>query len=456
MPVLRRAFHPGQRQGRLRPQQQQADWRYRAFLTLASPLLTGATLWQAWQVGDSRLVRQRLGLGLPRRSDRPLWIHMASVGEVNAAAPLIDALRRRHPDLPIFVTTFTPTGAANAMHKFGPGIEHVYLPLDFHHAVRRFLQHTRPRCALILETEIWPRLFDRCRREDIPLLIVNGRLSSRTLDRPAWMRGILARALDNVDHVFARSPSDADGFRSLGVNTERISVTGNIKFAAAAGGNTTGDPGDDTLSAPITLPRPTVVAASTHDDEERQLARAWLASPLRDSYLLVIVPRHPKRKAAILDQLRPLGARLAVRSDGDPIDARTEIHLADTFGELPAFIAGAELVFIGGTLVPHGGQNVIEVARLGKVALFGPHMENFADERDLLLGAAAAIPAGDVEALMRELAGLLADPERRQAIGERARRLVEERGDVAERYVDALVPWIQMAADRRLHLQSAE
>ncbi len=411
------------------------DPRYRALTPVLSPLLVAWSAWQAVQARDPRLLRQRLGLGIPARNDRPLWLHCSSVGEVNAARPLVDALRRRDPALPILVTTFTPTGAAAAARAFGAGVAHVYLPLDLRFAVTRFLRANRPRCALVMETEIWPRLFHECRAAVVPPVIVNGRLSTRTLDRPAWMRGVLARALANAERVLARSDHDAQGFASLGVAPDRIEVIGNLKFAQPVS--------DAAPPTVITLPRPYILAASTHDDEELRIARAWLASPLRANRLLVIVPRHPKRKAAILAQLRPLGACLAVRSDGDAVEAGTELYLADTFGELPGFIKGAELVFVGGSLIPRGGQNLLEVARAGKVALFGPHMDNFADERDLLLEQDAAIAVRDADGLMRELAALTTDPARARAIGERARRLVEARGEVAERYVDALAPWRQ-------------
>ncbi len=412
-----------------------ADWRYRALIATLSPLLAGATLWQAVQAGDSRMARQRLGLGLPRRTDRPVWLHMSSVGEVNAAKPLVAALRRRRPDLPILVSTFTPTGAATALQLFGPGIEHVYLPLDFRHAVQRFLRSIRPRCALIMETEIWPQLFHQCRADGIPLLIINGRISKRTLDRPGWIRRFLAEALRNADRILARSETDAQRFIALGAAADRVEVIDNIKFARPAAG--AGAP------APILLPRPYVVAASTHDDEELRLSRAWLSSHLGDTRLLVIVPRHPKRKTAIVQQLRPIiGDRLAVRSDNDRVSADTRVYLADTFGELTGFIAGSELVFIGGSLAPRGGQNIIEAARLGKVALFGPHMEHFADERVLLLAHEAAIEVADAEELIKQIAGLLADPERLEAIGRRARLAVDAKGDVAERYLDAVSPYI--------------
>ncbi len=413
------------------------DPRYGILATALSPLLTGYTLWQAVRAHDPRMARQKLGIDLPLRTDRPVWLHMASVGEVNAAEPLIRLLRERHPALPVLVTTFTPTGAATAARKFGSDVEHVYLPLDFRGAVRRFLRRIRPRCALIVETEIWPRLYHQCRADGIPLLIINGRLSQRTLSKPAWQRRILARALAGVEHVFARSEKDAEGFRLLGVAPARLSVVDNLKFARAGMA-----PSQTIAPAAIMQARPYVLAASTHDDEERRIAAAWLASELQERYLLVIVPRHPARKAAILAQLRPLTHNIAVRSENAAVDAGTRIYLADTFGELPHFIAGAELVFVGGSLVPRGGQNLIEVAAQGKVALFGPHMDNFADESALLSSAQAALRIGDEKELITTMASLLAAPERLRTMGERGRELVAAKSAVAERYLDAVTPYI--------------
>ncbi len=410
------------------------DWRYRALITALAPLLAWHSIAQARQLNDSRMARQKLGKDLPERHDRPIWIHMASVGEVNAAYPLVMEMRQRYPELPLIVSTFTPTGAEMAAKKFGPEIEHVYLPLDFNKAVKTFFQQIKPRCALIMETEIWPRLFYHCKLNKIPLVIVNGRLSKRTLNKPTWVRGIYKKALQNVDQVLARSATDAGSFIELGAAAEKVQTIDNIKFAAATETNTTVEP--------IDLPRPYLLVASSHDDEELQISRAWLNSELSQTHLLVIVPRHPKRKAAILQQLRPLNARLSVRSDNDIVTDETQLYLADTFGELPGFIAGAQLVCIGGSLIPRGGQNVIEVARQGKTALFGPHMDNFADERDLLREAEAAVEVADANELIEKTAELLRQPEQLKAMGLRAQQLVNNKADVARRYLDALESYL--------------
>lgn len=408
-------------------------WRYRSLFLLLSPLLACHSLWQGYRNKDARLAKQRLGLGLPKRNDRPVWFHMASVGEVNAAYPLIKALRHRHPDIPVVVSTITPTGAENARKKLGSDVEHFYLPLDFNYASRVVVKKIRPRCTIIMETELWPRFYYQCRKQGAPLLIVNGRLSHKTLKRPAWVHEFYRRALQNVSHILARSEKDAAHFRQLGARTDQVSVVGNIKFAHAD---------EESAAPPIALPRPYVLAASTHDDEELQISRAWLDTDLRDAYLLVIVPRHPQRKEAILKQIKPLGSDLAVRSDKDDVTTDTEIYLADTFGELQGFIAGAEIIYMGGSIIPRGGQNMIEVARLGKTALFGPHMDNFEDERDWLLDHDAAIEVDNTEALINTMDALLAQPERLKEIGQRAQQLVNQKADVALRYLDALEAYL--------------
>lgn len=409
------------------------DWRYRLLSHALMPVLFLHTLVQARRAGDRYMPAQKLGRGLPALKDRPVWVHMASVGEVNAAVPLIRELQARYPELPIVVSTFTPTGARTARDRFGPGIPHVYLPLDFGQGMRLFLRRLQPRCALILETEIWPRLYYHCKRNRVPLVMVNARLSDRITGAPSWFRACYEKALKNVERVLARSETDAGRFVGLGMPARKVEVIGNIKFAASEG---------RAPVEPVTLARPYVLAASTHNDEELQLVRAWLASPLRREYLLVVAPRHPRRKSAILQQLRPLKARVAVRSDGAAVDESTEVYLADTFGELRRFIAGARLVFMGGSLVPIGGHNLLEVACLGRVALCGPHMDNFADERDLLVEGGAAVVAQGAEDMVTRAAALLSAPERLKAMGECAAQLVSSRSDMAQRYVDALSPYL--------------
>lgn len=400
---------------------------YRLLLALLAPLLFAYTAWQALRERSPRYLRERCGRFRTVAPSRPLWLHAASVGELNAALPLIAALLDRDPALALLVTTATPSSARLAARKLPPQVPHTFLPLDFRGAIERFLTHFAPRCALVMETELWPNLFAACARHAIPLQIVNGRLSQRTLHAPAWVRHLYRDTLSRVAAILARSETDRDGFIALGAAPEKIQVIGNIKFSALT----------DATAQPIALPRPYVLAASTRDDEEALLFQAWQAAE-HGGRLLVIVPRHPQRLAAILKALTLPRDRIAVRSAGEGVGDQTAVYVADTFGELTAFIAGAELVFMGGSLVPKGGQNVLEPAAQGKAILFGPHMDNFADEAQLLLAHDAALQVADTAALADALTTLLSAPERRTQLGANAQALVAQRRDMAQRYAAAV------------------
>lgn len=401
---------------------------YRLLLALFALPLLGYTAWQALRERSLRYLRERYGFHRAASPATPLWLHAASVGELNAALPLLAALREHHPALPLLVTTATPSSARLAARKLPSQVPHAFLPLDFAGAVDRFLDRVTPRCAVVMETELWPNLFAACARRTLPLVIVNGRLSRRTLHAPPWMRRLYCDALTHASAILARSDADRDGFLALGAAAEKVRVIGNIKFSAVGG----------TVLPAVALPRPYVLAASTRDGEEQRVFEAWRMAE-HGGRLLVIVPRHPKRLAAILKALPRTG--VAVRSRGETIGEDTAIYVADTFGELTGFIAGAELVFMGGSLVAKGGQNVLEPAALGKAIVFGPHMENFADEARLLLAHDGALQVADATALGDTLTALLHTPERRAQLGANARGVVEQRRDVAQRYADALIAW---------------
>lgn len=403
--------------------------KYNALLWALSLPLSIFTLGQAMRRGGWRYVMQRLGWVYPQFAQRPIWLHAASVGEVIAALPLLERLRIRYPTAAMLVTTATPTGAAIAATRLPSGITHAYLPIDWRGAVRRFLRATQPRCALIMETELWPNLYARCNASDIPLVLVNGRLSARTLRASGWMRDIYHATLAQVTAVLARSETDRAAFVELGAAAACVSVVGNIKFSVGAGQHDL---------APIQLGRPYLLAASTHHDEELQLTRLWQDLALND-FLLVIAPRHPDRAKTILDQLATLRLNVAVRSRGDMVTAQTAVYLADTLGELPAFIRGAALVFMGGSLVPVGGHNILEPARAAKAVVFGPYMRNFADESRALLNANAAVQVHEATELSTQLTHLLSNASLCNELGQRAQTLLANHADIADRYLAAVV-----------------
>ncbi len=401
--------------------------RYRALLLTLSPLLLLHTLWAGWsRCGGWRFVRQRLGwFGKTRPCD--IWLHAASVGEVNAALPLLRRLLERHPDRQVLVTTNTPSGASALQRRLGGKVAHAYLPLDWSGAVARFLTRFRPGCALIMETELWPNLFGACRHRNVPLLVINARLSRRTLKAGPWVRRLYAEALAGVTAVLARADCDRAAYLRLGAPPERCRTIGNIKFAAM----------DEQTVAAVPLPRPYVLAASTRDGEEVLIASAWLQME-SGGRLLVLVPRHPQRLPAILHDLEGLGVSPAVRSRGEPVEDATQVYIADTFGELTGFMAGADLVLMGGSLVPKGGQNLLEPAALGRPIVVGPHMENFSTETYLLREEGGLVQIDSAEGLGAALGALLADPGRLGRLGDHARAAVIARRDMAERYLEAI------------------
>ncbi len=409
---------------------------YRSILYLLAPLLLAFNLWQAIRTRDKRLFWQRLGLALPALGEKsPLWLHAASVGELMAVLPLIAALRERHPHLPLLVTTFTPTAARVAADRLPSGVPHLYLPLDWPGATRRFLRAIRPRAALIVETELWPNLFAHAGREGVPLLIINGRLSTRTLTAHPWVRRLHAGCLEAVTAVLARSEQDAAAYIQLGAAPERVHHIGNIKFAPPPAGRQV---------EPVELGRPYLLAASTHDDEERQLAALWKGLE-HDDHLLVIAPRHPQRRDAILQEIRGMGLEVAVRSSTDPVTPTTAIYLADTLGELEGFMAGARLVFMGGSLVPRGGHNILEPAHLGKPVLFGTYMHNFHEESRLLVAKGAALQVADATELASALQRGMAGDGEIMALGAKAQRVMESQEEVLERYLQAIAERCRLA-----------
>ena len=408
--------------------------KYNVLLWALSLPLAIFTVGQALRRGGWRYALQRLGWAYPRSPQRPIWLHAASVGEVIAALPLIERLQARCPDVTILLTTTTATGAAVATQRLPASVAHVYLPIDWRGAVRRFLRRTQPRCALIMETELWPNLYRHCNERGIPLVVINGRLSARTLRADTWMRSVYRSTLAQVDAVLARSETDRAAFVELGAPAQRVSVIGNIKFSAGAAAR-------DTL--PFHIERPYLLAASTHHDEELQLARLW-QNLAHAEYLLVIAPRHPQRANTILQTLATAQFNVAVRSRGDVVTAQTDVYLADTLGELSIFILGADMVFMGGSLVPVGGHNILEPARAGKATLFGPYMRNFADEAHALLHANAAVQVHNAIELGEQITALLHNPQHCKELGQRAQALLHEHADIADRYLNAIMHYCQL------------
>jgi 3-deoxy-D-manno-octulosonic-acid transferase len=384
---------------------------------------------------------QRFGFG-PRSSRPAIWVHAVSVGEVQAAASLVLALRRRYPDVPLVVTTVTPTGAQRARALFGDAVQVRYIPYDLPGSVRRFFNRVRPRVAVILETELWPNLYHFCGQRKVPLVLASARISPRSVGRYRLLASLFRETLSHGIVIAAQGEGDAERFRSIGANPARTHVTGNIKFDLALP--------DDIRAQGAALreryapgERLVWVAGSTHDGEEAAMIlvqRRLRAAGL--DVLLVLVPRHPGRFQDVAALLRQAGVPFVRRSTDEPVRADTEVLLVDTLGELVAFYAAADLAFVGGSLVPVGGHNLLEPAALALATLSGPQVFNAQDIAGLLVDEGAVELVADADALGEAVLRLLSDPAERRRRGEAGLRVVERNRGALERLLDLLRPVI--------------
>jgi len=410
-----------------KPRRDSSLRKYSLLLGLLSAPAIFYTAWQAWRHKDRRHLTERLGLATYTKGPFDLWLHAASVGEVNAVIPLVELIIQRYPHLSILFTANTPTGGITARNKLPASVVFHYMPIDWQFAVEHFTAQVKPRAVLITETEVWPNLYLHCFHKGIHLCIINGRLADNIMSRAHWIKRVYCRAVEEVYWILARSEQDRDNFVAMGAKDQYMKVIGNIKFAAT---------GQD-KPKPFAASRPYVLAASTRDGEERMIAECWKQLAPED-HLLIIVPRHPKRLPHILRELKPLDLTLATRSKNEVITEQTQIYLADTFGELNQFINGSQFVIMGGSLKPFGGQNILEVARAGKGVIFGPHMDNFSNEAALFLQHKAGLQVQTEADLSAAIARLLSEPEKANALGANGLSLMAEAGDMAERYLTEL------------------
>jgi 3-deoxy-D-manno-octulosonic-acid transferase len=386
---------------------------------------------------DPLRIGERRGMSPDIRPGGPLvWIHGASVGEVLAAAALIEKLRALN--LRILVTSGTVTSAAIVAKRFPADIIHQYIPYDSPRYVARFLDHWRPSLALFIESDLWPNLILASAARHLPLILINGRMSHRSFPRWRRISGTISALLGRFELCLAQSQVDAERFAALG--SRNVIATGNLKLDVPA------PPADaarlERLMS-VTRGRPTIVAASTHPGEEEILLEVHrtLAEQF-PSLLSVIVPRHPDRGAAIDRMVAASGLHGALRSREELPTATTDIYVADTMGELGLFYRLAPIVFMGGSLVPHGGQNPIEAIKLGASIVHGPHVFNFADVYQALDAAGGARRADTTDALVKELGQLLQDPSAREASLGAAERVVEQLGGALDRTLVALEPYL--------------
>jgi 3-deoxy-D-manno-octulosonic-acid transferase len=384
---------------------------------------------------------QRFGLGCPS-IDRCIWIHAVSVGEVQAALPLIRALQERFPRLEVLVTTVTPTGADRVKAIFGDAVRHCYIPFEFPGAVNSFFHAVNPAAALIMETEIWPNLYRACGVRGVPLILVSARISPRSIRGYRRMLPLIRETLSHGIIIAAQSQADADRFLSLGAGAERTTVTGNIKFDVELPPQI--DRQGAALRAEMFGDRPVWVAASTHDDEEQLVLAAHRA--LRERFsdlLLVLVPRHPERFSDVRELIEKEGFSVVSRTEKIACSPTTSVLLGDTMGEVPLFYAASDVAFVGGSLAPIGGHNLLEPAAQGLPIVTGPHLFNAQDIADMFVEMQACVIVNDEEELASAVADLLANPGKASELGRNGLKLVEQNKGALARLLVMVEPLLR-------------
>ncbi len=404
---------------------------YTLTLYLLMPFVLLRLLWRSLRAPAYRQRwAERFG-AFPARLDRSIWVHAVSVGETQAVEPLVKALLADHPEWPLVLTTTTPTGSAQARRLFGDSVHHGYFPYDTPAALRRFLERTRPRLLVLVETELWPNLLATCEARGITTILANGRLSERSARRYARLGEFARRLFGSIGLVAAQMPADAERFLGLGVPRERVRVTGSIKFDVRL-------PASMMEEAEVLRRqwggRPVWVAASTHEGEDEPVLAAHRA--VRDRIpdaLLLLVPRHPERFDRVAALSQKAGFRTVRRSEPRPVTPETAVFIGDTMGELQMLLGSADAAFVGGSLVPVGGHNVLEPAALGIPVVFGPHMFNFLTIGRMLTSQGGAVQIRTASELADVIVRWLGDASERARVGETGRRVIEENRGALDR-----------------------
>lgn len=398
---------------------------YSIALYVLSPLFVLHLLWRGLRARDYwRRWGERFGFPPLPEAGGALWLHAVSVGEFQAALPLINALRERYPDLPMLITTTTPTGSRRVLEALDGKVMHVYMPYDLPCAVRRFLGNYQPSVAVFIETEIWPNLYAQCKRRGIPLILANARMSERSARGYARLGALSRETLECLSAIAAQSESDARRLIKLGAPAERVVVTGSVKFDISLPASLNEEA--QVLRRDLGVARPVWIAASTHAGEDEIVLDAFAVLRERiDNALLILVPRHPERfdKVAALCEKR--GYCTSRRSSRQACAGECDVFLGDTMGELPLFYAASDAAFVGGSLIETGGHNPLEPAALGLPVVSGPHVFNFQRINELLSEAGALSQVHDAGELAERIGAYLSDANLRHAHGERGREVVE-------------------------------
>jgi 3-deoxy-D-manno-octulosonic-acid transferase len=401
-------------------------FKYNSFLYLLTPYLILKVIFNAIRRKSGiAFILQRFGLMRPKLNRETIWIHASSIGETKIALSLYAKLILIYPEVLFFITT--TTSSSKSLIVESEKLKHYYLPLDWQMTIKRFITLINPKICIIIETEIWPNLINICKNKKIPITIINGRLSSKTLKTNKLIKNIYELALPKINLIMCKSELEKENFINLGGSNLNIEVTGNIKFSQYNAITTK----DNIINKKY------ILAVSTQPDEERQIITEWLKVHEK-KVLLVVVPRHPERLGDILSDLPLDRVELAIRSKNERIRNSTQIYIADTIGETESLIEHCEFVFVGGSLVDHGGHNFLEAASYGKTIIVGPYMYNFIAETEEFLKQNAMIMVKNSSSLKHVFERLLKSRQRRELFGVNAKKIMESKKDIINNYCKSI------------------
>jgi len=403
---------------------------YRFLIFIFSPMILAHLIWKSFRLRQPRFLLQRLGYKLHNIPQGCLWFHCASVGETNTILPLLYELHNRHPDLPVLITTNTTTGAEIIERQNLPWLFHAFLPMDWCLTTLSFIRQLKPMALHLVETELWPNLIVLCNDKGIPVNIINGRLSNKTSGANSWVRSVYKQVLSKVTHIYVRSKADQNNYLNLGASDNQVSILGNLKFIPPISIN---------AESQTMTQRDYVLVASSHNDEEYQITKVW--NRLNRNELLVIAPRHPERREDIIKQLKQAGLKsdeIALRSQNHSINEQTRIYLLDTIGELMQWFAQTKLIIMAGSFIHRGGHNILEPAHFGKAIIFGPHMESFVDETELLVSKDAAIQVQSFDEMGIVITELLDNEISRRKLEDNVKQTLQPFAHIVNDYADVI------------------
>lgn len=382
-------------------------------------------------------------------SQQGIWVHAVSLGEVVSVVPLLQMVKARHPSIPIVVSTVTETGREIVLERLEGVASHVYAPLDYWWAVERFVRYLRPKLFILVESEFWPNLLKTLHRHQVPVCLVNGRISTKSFSRYVWIHTFMQQVLGYVDLALMQSSHDAERIRTLGVKASSIHVLGNIKIDQGGSHLSPSNPQVEVMREEFGL-KPdefVIVAGSTHPKEEEDIL--WVYRELLSAnphVVLVMAPRHIERSGMVEEAIQQFGfvcKRRSLMGKGVSTEDKARVILLDTRGELVHVYGLGHVGFVGGTLVPVGGHNLLEPAQWGRPVLFGPHIDHCRDSARMLLEAVGAIQVKDRQELRMHLNGLIQDPQKAEAMGSRAQVAIQSHQGVTVETLRYLTPYLQ-------------